>query len=648
MAYGYTPINDIISPPSIDEFNDQLAMLSEDEDKNVEVGMTELGHVVTKASHESQTRGFFSWLSGGGESFESCQKNLRDYLVHHIDESQLAKKEVGIVDVGQVTILGHAFTAGMNIKSAERLSYKDDADIYPDPAKNERIEGAEKIRVGDAEKLESFMRAKLDFQFPEATETDEALRKTLLDFYNFDQKATLELRDYLLMYDMSVPEQADKAIRKLEDLNIAYRFRPESKHVDAGGRLEDAVHNIGLNQAGATPVESMKMDRSRMVEFEFGGKKRHADRDSHDIPYNGPMEEAPEVSQEDIKRLEYRVVPDHQEVSRKIQKANEEAVQHQRDQDSKKGRCADFKTNTFLGMNEAQAVFGFKSGGSPAIAGAGAADAQGRRMDGMEDAHLLTRFEFQAGQETVSVCLAGVFDGHGGGGLSKKVSEELVAKLKYRLEQYNERGLTEAGVWNALKLTMPDLDRMGVSMDEGTTACTSMVIKDRLWTVNVGDSRSMVAYDNGDCLQVSEDEKPEAWVMGGPQKKYHSSLEKRGGYVSSAGKSRYAASLSGRQIAVARAIGDHDFSGTLSARGKVTSHPITDEMRAGHLVVGCDGIFDVATSDQIAQLIHHLRQQNPGITSEELAAEVLAHSHEAGSKDNLSVAVVPMASMMTG
>ena len=134
----------------------------------------------------------------------------------------------------------------------------------------------------------------------------------------------------------------------------------------------------------------------------------------------------------------------------------------------------------------------------------------------MEDAHLATRFTFNSGGTAVNVSLTGVFDGHSsnyrGQEASRYAAEHIVEHLQHRLAQYNPGGLTEAGIWNALKLALVDLNRSEFYSrrdidNTGTTANLALVIGDRLWVANVGDSRALLSFPDGRSLALSEDAK---------------------------------------------------------------------------------------------------------------------------------------------
>ena len=90
-------------------------------------------------------------------------------------------------------------------------------------------------------------------------------------------------------------------------------------------------------------------------------------------------------------------------------------------------------------------------------------------------------------------------------------------------------------------------------------------------------------------------------------------------------------------LAVARAIGDRDtwYQGPISGRSKITS---IDKPEKGFLILGCDGIFDVASSTQVAKGVRDHADRDVGL----LAETIVRAAYQANSQDNLSVLVIDL------
>lgn len=273
------------------------------------------------------------------------------------------------------------------------------------------------------------------------------------------------------------------------------------------------------------------------------------------------------------------------------------------------------------------------------------------RRDAMEDTHLATSFNINIDNHDYPVQLFGVFDGHGGSDAAIFVQKNLKSVLQKKLQTCSKGGLSDEAVWNALKETLANLSddyrknqaakshslmnrllplnmfgkaEESSAIDElsfsrpGTTATVAMILDGKLWTANVGDSRTLL--DNG--IQLSEDAKP-------TDLRYKQNIYKRGGTVSDG-------RVNG-QLAVARAIGDEYIRG-VNPRPKITVIPLSQINEGSHLILTCDGITDVASTRQLAQDVRSHRTES----AQKIARDLVYSAYEAGSQDNLTAMVVKL------
>lgn len=259
----------------------------------------------------------------------------------------------------------------------------------------------------------------------------------------------------------------------------------------------------------------------------------------------------------------------------------------------------------------------------------GISHAQGRRPT-MEDEHLATSFNLFIGGRSYPVQLFGIFDGHGGREASKYVRDHLKTELEKALIECNADGLGDVGIFRALKLTTARISCdfkdcfPKVAHAQGTTATIAMILDQRLWTANVGDSRT-VLDNHGTPFQLTEDAKP-------ADPRYKKGIEKRGGVV----QNIFGVERVNGDLAVARAIGDHRLNGAVSARSKITVKPLSEIQSNSHLILCCDGIYDVACTTDIVQAAHENRNLTPG----DLARNIVYSAYQSGSTDNLSSMVI--------
>ena len=267
--------------------------------------------------------------------------------------------------------------------------------------------------------------------------------------------------------------------------------------------------------------------------------------------------------------------------------------------------------------------------------GSGVAHCIGRR-ESMDDAVLCARFIVQTQTGEVEIKLTGVFDGHGEGGdiASGFVRDNIVQHLKKRLEADNPESLDDLRIMNALKLAFVDTGNSFTppkgKTECGTTANVVLQIDGNLWTANAGDSRALLLDPEGKVIQLSEDAKPS-------DGHYKKSIEKRGGYVSKSGRVNHI-------LNVARGIGDHDLSGAISARPKITRQKLPPGGWEGYrLVQACDGLFEVTNSDVAGEFVHSSVTRRFA-SNAVIAGELVELAYEAGSGDNLSVIVTSLSS----
>lgn len=248
------------------------------------------------------------------------------------------------------------------------------------------------------------------------------------------------------------------------------------------------------------------------------------------------------------------------------------------------------------------------------------------RRDSMEDEDLITSFELIVNNSTYPVQLFGVFDGHGGNWASCYVKKYLKHRLQEVFEKSCTNEFTDEAIWNTLKATFINLYSLA-SKEElpegGTTATVAMILDKKLWVANVGDSRTIL--DNG--CQLSEDAKPE-------NPRYKRGIESRGGKVLTT--KRRQARVEGK-LSVARAIGDYHLKG-INPRPKITMRPLSEIPERSHLILACDGIYDVSSTRQVATAV----KAHKDCSAAELAKNIVYSAYRAGSKDNLTALVVKL------
>jgi len=236
----------------------------------------------------------------------------------------------------------------------------------------------------------------------------------------------------------------------------------------------------------------------------------------------------------------------------------------------------------------------------------------------MEDSHVSVRI-------SEDIFMHGVFDGHGGDRVSKLLTTKLPEKM-YEALSYVDLD-DEEKVVKAIKsafLSVDDDIYHEFDGDDGSTAIVALVIKNKLYMINLGDSRGILV-DTSVINQIpveTKDHKP---------KNERKRIEKAGGFV-----------INGRvdgMLAVSRAFGDNSLKAVdgeyAGENAKVSPVPdvYTYDLEMGKpyvIVLACDGLWDVMDTKEVASHIHY------GMTCEWLVKKALSLN----STDNVTVMTI--------
>ena len=249
---------------------------------------------------------------------------------------------------------------------------------------------------------------------------------------------------------------------------------------------------------------------------------------------------------------------------------------------------------------------------------------QGRR-DYMEDTNIIHELE--------GISVYGVFDGHGGGEISKFLKDEfwnfLTAEFKSIscLDHSNE-------VKNAIHTTFLKIDRhlstiraIGQNHDPGSTAVIALKIKNKLYLGNLGDSRAIIFDSCGNLLASTKDHKPLDEQL---------RIEKAGGVV--------AWGRVNGNLAVSRAFGDfaHKIKDNRYMGVNSIVSPVPDVFGIDLLITGpiilvlaSDGLWDVMSPDGV---ISRFKTLNLKLLAQTLVEE----AYSKGSGDNITALVVKL------
>ncbi|KAI4987291.1 hypothetical protein ZWY2020_020091 [Hordeum vulgare] len=235
----------------------------------------------------------------------------------------------------------------------------------------------------------------------------------------------------------------------------------------------------------------------------------------------------------------------------------------------------------------------------------------------------------------------GVFDGHGGSDAAAYMKRHAM-KLFFEDSEFLE-GLQEDEYFlnccNSIRKAFlsADLalaDDSVISRSSGTTALTALIFGRQLLVANAGDCRAVLCR-KGMAMEMSCDHRP-------TYEAERQRVTECGGYI----EDGY---LNG-VLSVTRALGDWDMKMPQGSASPLIAEPefqqtiLTEDDE--FLIIGCDGIWDVMTSQQAVTLVRKgLRWHDD---PERCARELAMEAKRLQTFDNLTVIVICFASELGG
>lgn len=256
---------------------------------------------------------------------------------------------------------------------------------------------------------------------------------------------------------------------------------------------------------------------------------------------------------------------------------------------------------------------------------------QGKR-EANEDQHIHIINISGENKELNPINFIGVFDGHGGKAVSKYLKDNLPKFFvnKFKKDIYSNPD-TASKYFNKVY----DLIQNKMITDHprfvqycGSTACIGIQFKDscnknRLWILNVGDSRAVKCNKLNIAEQLTQDHKPNS-----PTEKAR--IEKLGGKIEFDGSDWRIKDLS-----LSRAFGDLDCTPYVTHLPQIYRYKISSTDK--FIIYACDGLWDVMTNQDVVDFINELisNKKFKGNYAKELAEE----AYKKGSLDNITTVI---------
>lgn len=217
-----------------------------------------------------------------------------------------------------------------------------------------------------------------------------------------------------------------------------------------------------------------------------------------------------------------------------------------------------------------------------------------------------------------SVCLFGIFDGHGGSRAAEYLKDHLFENLMKHPKFLTDTKLAISETYQQTDAEFLNSEKDNFR-DDGSTASTAVLVDNRLYVANVGDSRTVISKA-GKAIALSEDHKPN-------RSDERKRIENAGGVVMWAGTWRV-----GGVLAMSRAFGNRMLKPFVVAEPEIQDQEIDEETEV--LVLASDGLWDVVQNEDAVSLA----RAEEG--AEAAARKLTEAAFNRGSADNITCIVV--------
>ncbi|XP_009629031.1 probable protein phosphatase 2C 76 isoform X1 [Nicotiana tomentosiformis] len=217
-----------------------------------------------------------------------------------------------------------------------------------------------------------------------------------------------------------------------------------------------------------------------------------------------------------------------------------------------------------------------------------------------------------------TVCLFGIFDGHGGSRAAEFLKKHLFENLMKHPEFPTNAKLAISETYQQTDMDFLDSEK-DTFRDDGSTASTAVLVGNHLYVANVGDSRTIISK-GGKAIALSEDHKPN-------RTDERKRIESAGGVVMWAGTWRV-----GGVLAMSRAFGNRMLKQFVVAEPEIQDQEIDEELEL--LVLASDGLWDVVPNEDAISLAQ--AEEEPEAAAKKLTETAFTR----GSADNITCIVV--------
>lgn len=244
----------------------------------------------------------------------------------------------------------------------------------------------------------------------------------------------------------------------------------------------------------------------------------------------------------------------------------------------------------------------------------------------------------------LSMSYFALFDGHGGPACAQYLSSNLHTHLR---DTFFETSLLHSSFTKSLNLALAEAfyacdeeyrrTEPVLSHSVGSTALMCLLLGDLLITANLGDSRAVLCRA-GLAINLSVDHKAVICKQDNPTESER--IKRLGGVISFR--------RIGGKVAFSRSFGDFEFkpeAGALVSNEPEVRHVYLDPVQDEFLLMGCDGLWDVFSSQEAVDFVRTRLKQMP-VTEQDpqrVARELVNSAiYERRSGDNVTVILVAL------
>ncbi|PON64879.1 Protein phosphatase [Parasponia andersonii] len=290
--------------------------------------------------------------------------------------------------------------------------------------------------------------------------------------------------------------------------------------------------------------------------------------------------------------------------------------------------CSDAIQDAIVESSTVNFIPNIRSGSHADIGPRDSMDDEHIRIDDLSS-HLGSNFQSQ-----MPSAFYAVFDGHGGPEAAAYIKRNAM-RLFFQDSDLPQTTDVDAVFLMELEnshrkaFLLADLalaDESSVSSSCGTTALTALLLGRHLLVANAGDCRAVLCR-KGMAVEMSQDHRPSYL----PERRR---VEELGGHIDDGYLNGY--------LSVTRALGDWDLKLPLGSSSPLIAEPDVQQVVLTEddefLVIGCDGIWDVMSSQYAVSLVRRglRRHDDP----EQCARELVREALRLNTSDNLTVVVI--------